>query len=488
MCSHRRPRLTSGTATAARRPTEENRTINPFAPLSPLAAATLHQAAGALGPVQQHYLAQARQMQAMSFAVHIPLVCFGIAFPAMVLFVEWMYARTGDEVYGTLARRWTKVMVALFAIGVITGTILSFEMGLLWPNFTGTFGGVFGLGFAIEGFSFFLEAIFIGIYVYGWDRLSRGAHMLSAVPIVIAGFTGSLMVIAVNAWMNHPGGFALHNGKVTDVNPWKALFGNPYLWHELVHMYIAGYLVTGFLVAAAYALQRLRTNNWGRYERTALAVPLTIAALAAPVQVLVGDWAARDVAHYQPTKLAALEGVGKTIKGAPEHLGGWYEHGQVKYGIEIPKLLSLLAYHDPNATVKGLDSVPANDRPPINPIRIAFQLMVGIGTLLALLGVIYVVFRWRRGRLPDSKWFYLAVAAAGPLSLVALLSGWVTTELGRQPWVVYGTMRTSQAVTGASGIPVGYGTLAAVYLGVIVAVAWILRRLASAPMPTPQPA
>src|SRR5436189_155178 len=195
-------------------------------------------------------------LQALSFVVHIPLVCFGIAFPTIVLFVEWLYLRTGDELYRTIARRWTKVMVALFAVGVITGTILSFEMGLLWPNFTATFGSVFGLGFAIEGFSFFMEAIFIGIYVYGWDRLSSRAHFLSGIPIVLSGFTGSLMVISVNAWMNHPGGFRLVAGKAVDVNPWKALFGNTYLWHELVHMYIAGYIVTGFLVAGAYAVAR----------------------------------------------------------------------------------------------------------------------------------------------------------------------------------------------------------------------------------------
>jgi cytochrome d ubiquinol oxidase subunit I len=437
--------------------------------------------ASALGPVQQQYLAQARQMQALSFAAHIPLVCFGIAFPAMVLFVEWLYIRTGDELYRTIARRWARVMLALFAVGVITGTILSFEMGLLWPNFTATYGDVFGLGFAIEGFSFFMEAIFIGIYVYGWDRLSRRTHILAGVPIVIAGFTGSLMVISVNAWMNHPGGFRIVHGQPTRIDTVGALFGNPYLWHELVHMYLAGYIVTGFVVAAAYAIGRLK-GRWGRYERTALAIPLTIAALASPVQVLVGDWAARDVAQYQPTKLAALEGVGKTVRGAPEHLLGWYTNGHVRYGIAIPKLLSLLAYHDPNARVQGLDAVPANDRPPVNGVRIAFQLMVGIGTLLALIGVLFVIVRWRRGRLPDSIWFYRAVALAGPLSLVALISGWVTTELGRQPWVVYGTMRTADAVTGAGGIPVGYATLALVYLGVAAAVAWILRRLASAPL------
>src|SRR3954453_19853588 len=290
---------------------------------------------------EQAYLLQARQMQALSFSVHIPLVCFGIAFPAMVLLAEWLERRTGDEVYRTISRRWPRVMVALFAVGVITGTILSFEMGLLWPNFTGTFGGVFGLGFAIEGFSFFTEAIFIGLYVYGWDRLSGGWHFLSGIPIVISGFTGSLMVIAVNGWMQHPGGFRLEGGRAVDIDPWQALFGNSYLWHELVHMYLAGYIVTGFLVAGAYAIGRLR-GRWGRYERTALAIPLTIAALAAPVQVLVGDWAGRDVAERQPVKLAAFEGLGRTERGADLHLLGWYSDGKVDYGIAFPKLLSLL--------------------------------------------------------------------------------------------------------------------------------------------------
>jgi len=278
--------------------------------------------ATALGPGEQRYLLQARQMQSLSFAVHIPLVCFGIAVPALLLYAESLYLRTRDELYRTLARRWTRVMVALFAAGVVTGTILSFEMGLLWPNFTGTFGSVFGLGFAIEGFSFFIEAIFIGIYVYGWERLSPRLHFASGIPVVIAGFTGSLMVISVNAWMNHPSGFRLHGGKVVDVDPLAALFGNSYLWHELVHMYVAAYIVTGFLVAGVYAIERLR-GSWGRYQRTALAIPLTVAALAAPVQVLVGDWAARDVARSQPVKLAAIEGLAKTTRGASEHVLGW---------------------------------------------------------------------------------------------------------------------------------------------------------------------
>jgi cytochrome d ubiquinol oxidase subunit I len=437
--------------------------------------------ASALGPVQQQYLSEARQMQALSFTAHIPLVCFGVAFPAMVLFAEWLWLRTGDELYERVARRWTRVMVALFAVGVITGTILSLEMGLLWPNFMATYAGVFGLGFAIEGFSFFAEAIFIGIYVYGWNRLSPRAHFLSGIPIVIAGMTGSLMVISVNAWMNHPGGFQVVGGELTAVHPLRALFANPFLWHEMVHMYLAAYMVAGFIVASVYAWGRLR-GRWGRYEKTALAIPLTIAALVAPVQIVVGDWAGRTVAKEQPVKLAALEGLGPTTRGAPIHLLGWYENGKVRYGIEIPKLLSLLARHDPNATLKGLDSVPPDRRPPVNVVRVAFQTMVGIGTLLALLGIGYLVAARRRGGVPESRWFHRALVVAGPLSFVALICGWVVTEVGRQPWVVYGQMRTAQAVTAAGGIPVGYATLAIVYAGVAVAVVWILRRLAARPV------
>jgi cytochrome d ubiquinol oxidase subunit I len=441
-------------------------------------------AVGSLPPVQQEYLRQARQMQAMSFAVHIPLVAFAIAFPAMVLFVEWLGIRTGDSLYDTLARRWSRVMVALFAVGVITGTVLSFEMGLLWPNFMGTFGSVFGLGFAIEGFSFFLEAIFIGIYVYGWGHMSPRLHLLSGLPIVLTGFTGSWMVISVNAWMNHPGGFRLRGGEVVDVNPWRALFANSYLWHELIHMYIAGYIVTGFVLAGVYAYGRLR-GRWGRYERTALAIPLTVAALAAPVQVLVGDWAAREVASTQPTKLAAFEGLNATTRGAPEHLLGWYTDGRVEYGIKIPHLLSFLSYHRWNATVEGLEAVPADERPPVNVVRIAFQTMVGIGTLLALLGVGYVATWIRHKRLPESTWFYRALVVTAPLSVVALISGWVVTEVGRQPWVVYRVMPTAAAVTGAHGIPVGYATLAVSYVLVGIGLVWVLLRLAGRPLDLP---
>jgi cytochrome d ubiquinol oxidase subunit I len=438
-------------------------------------------AAAPFVPVDQEYLFEARQMQALSFAVHIPLACFGMAFPAFVVFMEALWLRTGDPLYRTVAKRWSKVMLALFAVGVVTGTILSFELGLLWPGFMAAFGDVFGLGFTLEAFSFFVEAIFIAIYIYGWDRLSPRAHFLSGIPVVVAGFTGSLMVISVNAWMNSPSGFTLEGGRVTDVRPLEALFGNDYLWHEYVHMYLAAFIVAGFLTAGVYAWGWLRGRR-GRYERVALAVPLTVAVFASPVQIVVGDWAARDVAREQPAKLAALEGLHETEEGAPVHLLGWYDGEDVRYGIELPRLLSLLAFHDPNARVEGLEEVPADERPPVNVVRIAFQTMVGIGLALGAVSLVYLFVWLRQRRLPRSHWFYRAVVAAGPLSVIALIAGWVTTEVGRQPWIVYGHMRTEEAITGTEGIPVGYASLVLVYVGLIAAVAWILRRLARAPV------
>ena len=294
--------------------------------------------AGALGaalaPVQQYYLLQARQMQALSFAVHIPLVCFGIAFPPMVLFVEWLYLRTGNQLYLTIARRWTRIMVALFAVGVITGTILSFEMGLLWPNFTATFGSVFGLGFAIEGFSFFLEAIFIGIYVYGWDRLSPRAHFAQRhAGRGSPGFTGSLMVIAVNAWMNHPVGFRCATARSVDVHPLARAVrqhlpvarARPHVHRGLHRHRLPGGRRRTRSGACAGAGAATSARRW--------LIPLTIAALASPVQVLVGDWAGATSRASQPIKLAAIEGLPHTERGAPVHMLGWYTRrpGQVRH-------------------------------------------------------------------------------------------------------------------------------------------------------------
>jgi cytochrome d ubiquinol oxidase subunit I len=390
--------------------------------------------------------------------------------------MEGLWLRTGDPLYREIAKRWSKVMLVLFAVGVVSGTILSFELGILWPVWMGRFGEVFGLGFALEGFSFFLEAIFIAIYVYGWDRLGRRTHLLTGIPIAIAGITGSAFVIAVNSWMNTPTGFRLEGDRVVDVDPVAALL-NPSLAHEFLHMYLAAFLVAGFAVAAVYARAWLRGKR-DRYNRVALIVPLTVACLVAPVQVLVGDWTARRVADEQPVKLAAFEGLARTQDGAGLHVLGWYRDGEVVGGIEVPRLLSLLAHHDPNARVVGLDSVPPAERPPVNVVRLSFQVMVAIGTGLTILAAIYLATWWRRRRLPRSRWFFRAVVAAGPLAVVALECGWIATEVGRQPWIVYEVMRTSEAVTAVGGIPVGLGLIALVYVGLAVGCALVLPRLA----------
>ncbi|MDA0169757.1 cytochrome ubiquinol oxidase subunit I [Solirubrobacter taibaiensis] len=435
------------------------------------------QVRGVLEGAAQPDAVEARQMQALSLAVHIPLVCFGIAFPAMILFVEGLWLRTGDPVYKALAKRWSKVAMIIFATGVVTGTILSFEFGLLWPDFMATFGEVFGVAFGLEGISFFLEAIFIAIYVYGWDKLPRKTHFLTGIPIIITGATGSAFVISVNGWMNDPQGFEVVDGQVTEPVPFSALL-NGHVAHELVHMYLAGYLVAGFLVAAYYARRWLKGTR-DHYTRTALVVPLAFAALAAPIQVVVGDWAARTVTESQPVKLAAFEGLYRTEEGAAFHLGGFYdtERNEVRYGIRIPYLLSILAKHNPTAEVIGLDSVAPEDRPPVNIVRTSFQTMIAIGTFLAALGSFFIFVWLRKRRLPQSKWFFRALLAAGPLSVVALIAGWITTEVGRQPWIVYEFMRTEDAVTSADNLELAYGALIAVYVLLFGSVIWLLRRL-----------
>ncbi|MGK2877902.1 MAG: cytochrome ubiquinol oxidase subunit I [Solirubrobacterales bacterium] len=448
--------------------------------LIPIAEVT--EVTGDLVPKNQDQAVAARQLQALSLMLHIPLVCFGIAWPAIVLFTEGLYLRTKNPVYKRIAKRWSKVMLIFFAIGVVTGTILSFEFGILWPNFMATFGDVFGLAFGLEGFAFFVEAIFIAIYVYGWDRLPEKTHFLAGIPIALAGIVGSLTVLAVNGWMNNPVGFDVVGGEIVNVNPWRALF-NDFFWHELVHMYLAGYMVAGFLVASVYAFAWLKGDR-SDYVRKAMIIPLTVAALVAPVQVLVGDWAARDVAKNQPVKLAAMEGLGTTQKDAPFTIGGYYDadSNKVENGIAIPAMLSLLAFHNPGATVEGLDSVPAADRPgPINTVRYSFHVMVGIGTLLAMLGA-YFIFVWARRRsLPTSVWFYRAVAASGVGALIALQAGWIVTEVGRQPWIVYEYMRVADAVTDAPGIFWMLVGFIFVYLALIGVAIWLLRRLAAEP-------
>jgi cytochrome d ubiquinol oxidase subunit I len=407
---------------------------------------------------------------ALSLGWHIVIACFGVGFPLLVLIAEWRAYRTGDPVYDRLARRWAKSLAVLFAVGAVSGTILSFELGILWPGLMGRFGEVIGLPFAIEGIAFFLEAIFIGIYLYGWDRLSTRAHLLSGVPIAVSGVASAWFVVTANAWMNQPRGFKLAGGQVYDPDPIRAMF-NPATPVETTHMILAAYLVAGFGLASVYAFAWLRGRH-DRYTRLGFLIPFTFAAVFALPQVVVGDWAARFLAEKQPVKLAAIEGLERTQHGAPLHVGGV---------VRIPKGLSLLARHDPDAEVVGLDSVPPEDRPPTGPVRVAFQLMVAIGTGLVVLAGWYAVAWWRRRDLPKSRWFLRAAFVAGPAAALALESGWVVTEVGRQPWIVYGIVRTADAVTARGGLQYGYYALLVVYTALTYATVYVLRRIAREP-------
>ncbi|MBA2506516.1 MAG: cytochrome ubiquinol oxidase subunit I [Thermoleophilaceae bacterium] len=389
---------------------------------------------------------------AFTLGFHILLACMGVAFPAITLVANWWGIRKNDATALELARRWSKVMGVLFAVGAITGTVLSFEMGLLWPGLMGRFGDVFGIAFAIEGIFFFTEAIFIAIYIYGWDRLSPKAHLWSGVPIVLSGLGGAAAVVAANSWMNQPAGFDMDAaGKVTEVRPLEVIFNGaaPY---EVPHMILAAYMVAGFTVASVYAVGMLRGRT-DRHHRLGFIIPFTVAAIATPLQLGVGDFAARAIAKDQPAKFASMEYVEETGPNQPEVIGGIYKDGEVKYGISIPDLDSILVGFSADTVVKGMEEFPAEDLPPSPTLlHLAFDTMVGIGTALMGLALWFAFVWWRRRELPRSRWFLRASAVAGAAAALALECGWIVTEVGRQPWVVYEILRTEDAVTTADGI------------------------------------
>jgi cytochrome d ubiquinol oxidase subunit I len=407
-------------------------------------------------------LGAARSQMAFTLGFHIILASLGVGFPLIMLIANYRGLRKDDPVALLLARRWSKVVAVTFAVGAVTGTVLSFEFGLLWPEFTGTFGDVFGVLFAIEGIFFFLEAIFVAIYIFGWNRLSPWAHFWSGVPIPICGIGGAFSVVAVNAWMNQPQGFTMSGGEVTDVEPLKVIF-NPAVPYEVPHMILAAYLVSGFLVASVYAVGMLRGRR-DRYHRLGLLIPLTFAAIVTPIQFAVGDTAARAIAEDQPVKFAAMECVQKTSTHVPEYIFGRCTSDGIKGGIKIPGFDSFLVGWSTDTEVTGLDSVRPEDRPPANTLlHWAFDTMVGICVLLIGLGLWLGIAWWRKRDFPKSKWFLRATAVSGLASIVALECGWIVTEVGRQPWVVYEVMRTEDAVTGASGIWVTFAIVVALY-------------------------
>ena len=424
----------------------------------------------------------AREQMAFTLMVHVILVPFGVALPFITLVMNYLGLRRGDRVAMQLARRWSTVMAIQFAVGAVTGTVISLEFGLLWPGLMGRYGDVVGLAFGIEGVAFFLEAIVLAIYIYGWRRMTPRAHFLVGLPLPIIALVGAFSILSVNAWMNTPQGFTLDaQGNPTDVKIGKVLW-TPILGSQYLHMIAAAYMVAGFLVASVYAVGWLRGRR-DRYHRLGFVVPFTLAAIVTPLQFMIGDGLARTVYREQPTKFAAMEIVWKTGTHQPEELYGRLQpDGSVAGGISIPGLDSFLAGFSRDTNVQGLSATPASDRPTIleaNITHVAFDTMVGVATLLLGLSLWYALAWLRRRDIPRTPWFYRCAAVAGALSVVALEAGWVTAEVGRQPWIVYEQMRVAEAVTdiGAGPIWASFAIVVVVYALVVWAVLAVLLRL-----------
>lgn len=437
-------------------------------------------------------LLAARSQMAMSLAFHIIFAAIGIAMPLLMIIAEWKWLRTREGIYLTLAQRWAKGTAILFAVGAVSGTVLSFELGLLWPNFMGFAGSIIGMPFSLEGFAFFTEAIFLGIYLYGWKRVPPRTHLFAGVMVALSGALSGVFVVIANAWMNAPRGFRVVDGKPVDIDPIAAML-TPAAFPQTLHMILAAYAATGFVVAGIHAFM-LRRDPDNRFHRAALAIALLVGGVSAILQPLSGDRLAKRVAQTQPVKLAAFEGQFETEQGAPLRIGGIPDEQAraTHYAIEVPYALSILAYDDPHATVKGLNDFPADTHPRVAIVHISFQIMVACGVAMMLVAA-WAVWRYWRGRRKqnwlDSKWFLRTLIAAAPLGFIAIETGWTVTEVGRQPWIIYGVMRTSEAVTPMPGLIVPFITFTVLYIFLaVITVFLLLRQVAASPRePEPRP-
>ena len=423
-------------------------------------------------------LLAARIQMALSLGFHIVFAEIGIAMPLLMVLAEWKWLRRGDAVYLELARRWAKGTAILFAVGAVSGTVLSFELGLLWPGFMRFAGPLIGMPFTLEGVAFFTEAIFLGVYLYGWDRIARRAHLAAGIVVAASGAASAVLVVLVNAWMNTPVGFQLAaDGALTNIDPLAAM-QSPAAFEQVLHMLLAAYASTGLAVAGVHAWMILRGAAPGFHAR-ALRIALAVGGTAAVLQPISGDIGARAVAVAQPIKLAALEGLWETQRGAPLSLGGWpdAEREETRWALQIPYGLSLLAFHDPHAEVQGLKSVPPADRPPVAIVHVAFQIMVALGSAMALVALwAGWIALWRRD-VTVQRGLLRALVAVAPFGFIATEAGWVVTEVGRQPWVVHGLMRTADSVTPMPGLIVPMLLFTLHYLGLGAIVAVLLRSL-----------
>jgi cytochrome d ubiquinol oxidase subunit I len=423
-------------------------------------------------------LLPAREQMAFTLGFHIILVPFGVAFTFITMVANWRGLRRSDAESLLLAKRWSQVAAVLFAVGAVSGTVLSFELGLLWPGLMGRYGAAYGIPFAVEGIFFFLEAIFVAIYIYGWNRLSPWVHFWSGLPVVLGGIGGTFSVVAANSWMNTPGGITIRGGKVVDVDAWRVLFNDAF-WYEAIHMLLAAYVVAGFTVAGVYAVGMLRGRR-DRYHRIGLLIPLTVGAAAIPLQIGMGDVIARYAFDHEPAKFAAIEALPHTQTHAPETIGGVLVDGEVRYGISVPDGASLLSGFHPGTEVKGLDAIPTTVRPPdhlVSIVHLSFDVMVGTGFALLGLALWFLWIWWRSRAREPSRWFLRAVGVSGLVSILSLECGWIVTEVGRQPWTVVGLLLTRDAVQTSGNLWPFFGGAVLIYAGVSVGAVYALRGL-----------
>jgi cytochrome bd ubiquinol oxidase subunit I len=421
-------------------------------------------------------LLAARSQMAVSLAFHIIFAVVGIGMPVLMVIAERRWQKTSDPIHLDLAKRWSKGTAILFAVGAVSGTVLSFELGLLWPGFMELAGGIIGMPFSLEGFAFFTEAIFLGIYLYGWDRISPRAHLWAGIAVAVSGAASGIFVVTANSWMNSPAGFEMVGGRAVNIDPVAAML-NPMAFQQTLHMTLAAYTATGFAVGGIHAFLLL-FDPANAFHRRALSAALVLGAPAAVLQPVSGDISARSVAARQPIKLAAMESHFETRAAAPLTIGGFPnpETGQTRYAIKIPYGLSLLAFHDPHAIVRGLNDFPREDWPNVAIVHTAFQVMVGLGTYMALVSLWIGWTRLRRRNVATSRWLLRAIALGAPMGFLAIEAGWTVTEVGRQPWIIQGVLRTADAVTPMPGLIVPFllFTLLYCFLGVIVV--WLLYR------------
>ena len=418
----------------------------------------------------------ARSQMAMSLGFHIIFACVGMVMPFFMAISHYKYLKTGDEVYRGLTKAWSKGVAILFATGAVSGTMLSFELGLLWPKFMEHAGPIFGMPFSLEGTAFFIEAIALGYFLYGWDKFNKWFHWFTGIVVGVSGLASGILVVAANAWMNSPAGFDYVDGKYINIDPIKAMF-NPGWFSQSLHMVIAAFTATGFAVAGAHAIMIMRKKNI-EFHTKAFKIAALCACIAALLQPVSGDISAKFVAKYQPAKLAAMEAHFHTEEKAALIIGGIPDEKtqQVKYAIKLPGMLSFLAHGDLKKPVTGLNDIPVNDRPPVAITHYAFQVMVGLGMLLVFIALIYFIALLKKKSWQQKKWLLKMFAFAIPLGYIALEAGWVVTELGRQPWIIQGVMRTKDAVTPMPGIAYSFYIFTAVFISLSAIVVFLLHR------------